>query len=406
MAAMTVLTTLAAVVSPTGITSPALSDILDTLTSQFQGIYGTDVYLGPDSIDGQWLGILAQAIYDSNQTAVAVYNQFSPATAVGAGLSSVVKINGLLRAAASNSSVDLVIVGQAYTTITNGVVGDNQNLGTQWGLPSSVTIPSSGTITVTATNLSSGAIAAAAGTLTVILTPTPGWQSVTNPAAAALGAPVQTDAQLRVQQATSTNLPALTVVDACVGALLSLSGVTSVNYDVNNSDTTDANGVPPYSWSFSVLGGTIQDIVNTIGLYKTPGPPTYGTTSGTYTSPYGINETINFFVTAQQRIVVSLTITPKAGYTSTIGTEIQNAIAAYINSLAQGQAVQISKLAVPALLQGPYASPASPNDAFTYDLSLSSLAAAIYPNTPSTSDIAIAFNQIATCQPSDVTITT
>lgn len=403
---MTVLTTLSAVVSPTGITAPALSDILDTLTYQFQGIYGTDVYLGPDTVDGQWLGILAQAIYDCNQTAVAVYNQFSPATAVGAGLSSVVKINGLQRASATNSTADVVIVGQAYTTIINGVIGDNQNLGTQWALPSSVTIPSSGTITVTATNLSSGAIAAAANTLTVILTPTPGWQSVTNPTAAALGSPVQSDAQLRLKQANSTNLPALTVADACAGALLSLDGVISVNYDVNNSSTTDANGVPPYSWSFSVLGGTIQDIVNTIGLYKTPGPPTFGTTSGTYVSPFGVNETINFFVAAQQRIVVSLTITPKTGYTNSIGTEIQNAVAAYINSLSQGQNVQISQLAVPALLQGPFASPASPNDPTTYDLQLSSLAAAIYPNTPSSSDVVIAFNQVATCQPSDVTITT
>ena len=114
---MAILQTLSAVVSSTGITAPALNDILDTLISNFQSIYGVDVYLGPDTQDGQWLGILAQAIYDSNQTAVAVYNQFSPQYAIGAGLSSVVKINGLLREVSTNSTAVVLIVGQAYSNI-------------------------------------------------------------------------------------------------------------------------------------------------------------------------------------------------------------------------------------------------------------------------------------------------
>jgi uncharacterized phage protein gp47/JayE len=205
---MAILTTLAAVVSPTGITAPDLNDILDTLVSQFQGIYGSDTYLGPDSQDGQWLGVLSQAFYDSNATSVAVYNQFSPATSVGTGLSSVVKINGMSRLKSSNSTVDLVLVGQAYTPIYSGVVTDNLGLGTQWALPAFVTIPASGTITVTATSTVSGAVAAAQGTLTKIVTPTPGWQSVTNPAAAVPGAPIETDPQLRVRQGNSTSLPA------------------------------------------------------------------------------------------------------------------------------------------------------------------------------------------------------
>lgn len=403
---MTILTTLAPTVSSTGITAPDLNDILDTLVSWFQGIYGSDVYLGSDSQDGQWLGILAQAFYDANTAAVGVFNQFSPATSVGAGLSSVVKINGITRESSSNSTATVTVVGQANTTITNGVIGDNQNLNTQWSLPTSVTIPSGGSIDVTATSTTSGAVTAAANTLTKILTPTPGWQSVNNAAAASPGAALESDAQLRQRQTNSTSLPALTTADSCLGALRNLAGVTSVNYDINNSSTTDANGVPPYSWSFSVLGGTVQDIVDTIGLYKTPGLPTYGTTSGTYVSPYGINETIDYFTCAQQRIVVALTIVPGTGYTSLIVTEIQNAVAAYINSLGQGGDVVVSRLAAPALLQGPYANPISSNDTNTYDLVLSSLSAAIYPASPGTSDVAIDFNQIATCQASDVTITT
>ena len=59
--------------------------------------YGSDAVLTPDSQDGQLLAVFAQAIYDNGQALIAIYNSFSPATAQGAGLSSLVKINGLAR---------------------------------------------------------------------------------------------------------------------------------------------------------------------------------------------------------------------------------------------------------------------------------------------------------------------
>ena len=99
------LTTLAATVSSTGISAPTMDQILTSLQSSFQSIYGSDVYLGPDSQDGQWLGVLAQAIHDCNDAAIFVFNQFSPATSIGTGLSSVVKINGLIRETATNRTV-------------------------------------------------------------------------------------------------------------------------------------------------------------------------------------------------------------------------------------------------------------------------------------------------------------
>jgi len=67
----------------------------------------------------------------------------------------------------------------------------------QWMLPSSVVIPSGGEITVTATAQNLGAILALPNTVTSIGTPTRGWQSVTNEAAAAPGAPVESDADAK-----------------------------------------------------------------------------------------------------------------------------------------------------------------------------------------------------------------
>ena len=44
------LTTLAATVSSTGISAPTMDQILTSLQSSFQSIYGSDVYLGPDRL--------------------------------------------------------------------------------------------------------------------------------------------------------------------------------------------------------------------------------------------------------------------------------------------------------------------------------------------------------------------
>lgn len=396
------LSTLAAQVTSTGISAPSYADILGSLTASYQSIFGSDAYLGPDSQDGQWIAILAQGYNDANQTAIAVYNQFSPSTAQGAGLSSVVKTNGIQRLVPSNSTAPITIIGQVGTTITNGLVGDNLNLGTQWSFPST-TIPVSGSIIVTATCTEAGTIAAAAGTLTAILTPTRGWQTVTNASNAAPGAPVELDATLRQRQSSSVALPSQSVVSGIVGALENLTGVTAVSYDENDNPTTNANGTPANSVAFVVQGGTVQSIVNTIGLKKMPGTGTSGTTSGTYVDAYGIPHTISYFVPAQQTISVAISLHALAGYSSAIGVEIQASVSAYINGLGIGADVLLSRLQVPAQLFGPSANPASPADAATFEITL--IKAAISPGTPGTADIIIPFNQIAICSPANVVLT-
>ncbi len=66
---------LSATVTAEGISAPDYQTILDTLTSYFQQIYGSDAYLEPDSKDGQMVALVALAIHDANNTAISVYNQ-------------------------------------------------------------------------------------------------------------------------------------------------------------------------------------------------------------------------------------------------------------------------------------------------------------------------------------------
>jgi uncharacterized phage protein gp47/JayE len=339
-------------IGPTGVTVPAFADVLAYLQGVYQSIYGSDVVITPDSQDGQWLSVLAQVISDTNNAAAAVYNSFPPSTAQGTGLSSVVKINGLQRQVPTASTVTITIVGQQNTQIINGLVGDNLNLGTQWALPATVTIPGSGTIDVVATCTVLGATAAAANTLTNILTPTAGWQTANNAAIATVGAPVESDAALRMRQAQSTSLSSLTVLDAVLAAVANTTGVQEAAIFENFTETTDANGLPPHSISVVALGGADVDVASSIASKKTPGTTTFGTTKVTVFDAKGIPSTINFYRLTQPPMHVTVTIKALAGFLTTTGTFIQNAILDFINDLNIGETSYLSRLYTPANLSG------------------------------------------------------
>jgi uncharacterized phage protein gp47/JayE len=323
------LATLSAVIGPGGISAPPYSDIYASLQASYQGIYGSDVYLDPDSQDGQMLAIFATAINDANASCIAVYNSFSPATAVGAGLSSNVKLNGLVRQGPTNSTVVVTLVGQASTPITNGVV-QTAITGDQWALPASVIIPASGAIDVTAVAISPGAIQALPGEITGIVTPTAGWQSVTNAAASSMGRATETDAQLRQRQAVSTAMPALTPLESIVANVEAIPGVTEVKAYENDTATPDAIQ-PGHSIALVVAGGAAATIGATIAAGKL-GTGTFGTTTVTVYDQNNVPDTIYFSYPTTGRILAKVILTPLFGYTSAIQTEIENALINWVNT--------------------------------------------------------------------------
>lgn len=324
--------------------------VLQYFQDAYRSIYGSDVYLEPDSQDGQLLAIFAVAVYDTMNIAAKVYNSFSPLTAQSDALSRNVKINGIRRRVATYSTVDLLITGQAGTVITNGQAQDIN--GTTWLLPVQLVIPPTGQITVTAVAEKPGDVEALPNTITRIKTPTLGWQSVTNPSSAAVGQPVETDAELRRRQTYSTALPSRSVLDGTIGAVGAVAGVTRFRGYENDTDTTDANGIPPHSIAIVAEGGAAEDIAQAIVIKKTPGTGTYGTTSVTVYDELGLPNTINFFRPTVATIGVEITITALPGYTATYAELIAEAVAASIAQLDIGDDILVTKLYVPANLPG------------------------------------------------------
>ncbi len=317
---------------------------------QYKGIYGADIYLEADSEDGQLIAARAKANYDLAALGASIYNSFSPVTAQGVGLARNVKINGLNKHIATNSTADLLIVGTSGTVITSGIAIDT--LDQKWNLPASVLIPISGEITVTATAQEIGALAAESNTINRIFTPTLGWQTVNNVADATLGAPVETDAELRVRQAASTAVPSQTVLDGTVGGVANISGVTKVRGYENDTNATDANGLLAHSIALVVAGGDAEEIAQEILLHKTPGTYTNGTTSEVVYDSHGMPSTIRFYRPEVLTVKVEITISVNQAWSNDFITLIQEAVAATINAIRIGDTILITKLFAPAYLIG------------------------------------------------------
>ncbi|EPS5421714.1 TPA: baseplate J/gp47 family protein [Klebsiella michiganensis] len=387
---------LSATVTAEGITAPDYQTVLDTITGYFQQIYGSDAYIDPDSKDGQMVALVALAIHDANNTAISVYRSFSPATALGDALTSNVKINGITRRAATNSTVDLLLTGTVGTTITNGSVRDSNSV--IWNLPATVVIGTDGTVVATATCASTGAVAALAGSITTINTPTRGWVSVTNPLAATVGVAAETDAELRVRQSQSVALASLTPFDAVDGAIANVEGVTRHKLFENDQEMTDSNGLPPHSISAIVEGGDATEIADTIRSVKGQGVTTYGTTAVIVTDKYGNPYTIRFSRPVDVPIYVAITLKALTGYSSQVGDEIKAAVAAYINSLAIGDGVLLSRVYSPANL-----GVVSGGNARYYDimeLAIGKSASAVVA-----ANVVIAYDESVSCSVDNIAIT-
>ncbi len=367
---------------------------LEWRQQQYRAIYGADTYLEADSEDGQLLAVQAKSDYDTAALGAAIYNSFSPVTAQGIGLSRNVKINGLNRLEPSYSTVTVTVVGQEDTPIVNGIAQDI--LGQKWNLPASVTIPNTGTIDVLATAQEIGFVSAEANTITTIFTPTLGWQTVNNVAAATPGAPVETDANLRVRQSVSTANPSLTVFDGTNGAVKNIPGVTKEKGYENDTDVTDANGIPEHSICCVVAGGDDTAIAQAIQVHKTPGTGTYGDTTVEVFDAHGMPLEISFQRAVTATIKVEITISVTDGWSNDYITLIQESVAAAINAGEIGDTILYTKLFAPAYLVG---TPAGQ----TYDIATLEIGKNLDP--VAAANIDLDFDENPVCDPTtDVTV--
>jgi uncharacterized phage protein gp47/JayE len=395
-----------------GLHLPTYNDILEKRIADAKSIFGQDIYLGNDSLDYQAIAVEALSVYDCMQAIQLAYNQFSPVTAIGVGLSSLVQLNGLTRQAASYSTCDVILTGTTSSTIVNGVILDQA--GNSWSLPTPITLQASGspigstyTLVVTATCQTIGAITALPGDLNTISTPTAGWTSVTNTTAATAGQPVETDSQLRARQALSVALPSQTMLAGTTAAIASLAEVTRYKLYENATNSTHYGdsgvpfeGSPVHSITCIVEGGDQTDVATAI--YNNRGIGCYmdGDVEIDIADPvYGNLTTVRFYRPVYVPIYVEIEIHALNGYTSDAIDDIKEAVADYINTLDIGQTLALSSVigaAVAVMVNS-----ARPT------FSVYTTVMGTDPSSPplDNSDIVVAYNEVVSGDEANITVT-
>lgn len=321
-------------VDETGLHYSSFEDIKQFYVDGAKTIYGSDIYVDDDSMDGQMISIFAKGVYDALKTVEFAYNNTTPQTAFGTVLSRLVLLSGISRKKSGYSTAFCKLTGEPFTIIRSGVVADVA--GNKWNLPLVVNLGENGVVNVTATAQKKGDITALANTITQIVTPTYGWKTVTNEYPANPATPLETDAELRYRQRNSVALPSQGLVEGTQSALLNITGVTDAivkENDTNAIKTVDGVQLPPNSITCVVKGGDEQEIADVIFYKKNQGCYTNGTIEVIQYDLYNNATYIRFSRPTKVELKVNIVINPIKGYSSEITAEIKRNLAEYVSSI-------------------------------------------------------------------------
>jgi uncharacterized phage protein gp47/JayE len=197
-----------------------------------------------------------------------------------------------------------------------------------------------------------GVINQDANTITEIVTPVLGWDSVTNPLDASPGRLVETDEELRLRFRNTKLERSSNILDSLYSALLNVDGVEELAIYENDTDITDSNGVLAHSFLPIVLGGSSQIIAETIWQNKPMGIASQGNTIVPITDSQGFLHNIGFERPTPVTIYISmvLSLNPEAPiqFPSDGADQIRAAIQTYASeNFGVGKDVIYSRLFTP-----------------------------------------------------------
>lgn len=165
--------------------------------------------------------------------------------------------------------------------------------------------------------IETGPIGAAAGTLTDIRTPVSGWNAAINLADVTAGSNIESDPALRARRDAELAGQSSSSPDGIYAAVSRVNAgstdpshqpPTAVRVFYNDTDYTDADGLPPHSVEVLVRGGTDQDIAEAVFASVAAGTRTYGNQTSTVVDSEGVSQTVRWSRPEEVEIYVDMTI--------------------------------------------------------------------------------------------------
>lgn len=299
----------------TGFKPKRIADVYDSIKARITEITddktGEKVFQNEsdDSLFMQVSFIVAEAIAECWEHAYQASTVRDPNKASGAILKGLIQLNGLVAKFGSQTQINVKFTGLKDATIPQGsLISDVEN-SVNYSVDKSVTIGADGTATGTATALTKGPINPKNNTVIVIKTPTYGWTNVTNTGVVVVGAEPQTDEELHQEQQRATSNTAYRQIDAIYAGLLNVPGVEFARVYQNTGLTTDSRGIDAKSVAAVVVGGTNEDIANSIAKKSANINSFFGSTEVDITDNQGQVNKIKFSRPEEVEIDVEVNIT-------------------------------------------------------------------------------------------------
>jgi uncharacterized phage protein gp47/JayE len=269
---------------------------------------------------GQNNGIFADELAEAWEILEVCYHAFDPDQAEEFLLTSLSKLTGTDRRAASYSGVTLACDLDASVTLISGThfAAVDGNPSSLWTPAEDYTAATGGTQDVRFRAENTGPIAANATTITVIHTAVAGWHGVNNEEDADEGRVADMDATLRQRREEQLTAVGSATVNAIESDILEVDAVQSVTVVENDSDDT-VDGVPPHFIHAIVFDGEGADadnnaIAQAIWDSRAAGIGTTGSTGGVATDEDGITHAVRFSRPDQIPIYIAATVTKGPNY--------------------------------------------------------------------------------------------
>lgn len=322
-------------IDSTGVIVPDTADTLSAVETEYRAAFGTDLVVTPDTPQGVLINAEALARDAVIRNNADLANQINPNLAGGVFLDAICALTGLQRIAATRSSVTAALTGVAGTVIPAGSQAQT-GAGDVFFSASDVTLDGSGLGSAVFYSQEYGAIACGVSDLSQIITGIIGWETITNSAAAVLGAAVQTDQSLRALRRNTLALQGISLGEAVTSALYAVEGVKSLAFRENTAATTQTiDGVSMVAHSIWVCvdGGTDADVAAALLENKTVGAAWNGAETVSVVDPYsGQTYDVKFDRPTEVTINVRVTIRSGTSLTDPVSA-VKNSIVAYSDGL-------------------------------------------------------------------------
>lgn len=333
-------------VTDTGFVAKPLEVILAEMEADLKATISSTIKLDTTSPNGQILGTIAGQVAKVWEVNEDVYHA-GLTSASGYSLDNVAALTGTKRDGGTPSVVPVVLNLDAGTTVpidSRIQVEDDPNA--VFLLRTAVTNPGAVAADINAEAYAQevGPTVANAGTLTVILDAATGWNTVTNPEDATLGALKDSDPQLRLRREQELARSGNQTVDAIRVAVLDVAEVTSVQVLENDSDVV-VDTIPPGHIEVIVLGGSGPDIAQAIFDSKPPGTGTAGSDSEPVYDAQGIAHLIKYTRPTEIDIYIDVTIAGENELTYVGDDAVEAALIAYMEGKPPGVNVIPARLA-------------------------------------------------------------